>query len=346
MVFENHTPFPAIAWENVDAQENWHVTTVARVRYACEVDDEGQCSLKLHSDQGELFYEEGFYAMLGQSSVKFESDLVTFKPTTDIIVHAHAYIPSHRSYIEPRVSVSDATGGVWHRSALRVASPYGVTDRPVSIPLRYEYAYGGGYPTPTEEDPYDYETLDPYNPIGRGVYDEHTPPAQREEPLITFTDPDKASMPYPAGFGFIYKAWKSRLDYAGSYDEKWLEEQHPLPPHDYNYRFNQAANPAMQLGRYLDLEDSITLEHLSIQYPTLQIRLSDLVLFSQQHTPYSKQTFDAMHLDTLIIDIEAPDPSQWSLYASYRSFAPRHSQYHKVSCSLITQELLAGEDDG
>jgi hypothetical protein len=346
MVFENYTPFPAIGWENVDAKNHWHITTMARVRYIPVPDAEGRCALKLHTEQGELFFEESFYGVMGQSSVRYENDLVTFKPTTDIIVHANAYIPKHRSYIEPVASVLDADGAMYHQCKLHVRSPYDLSDHPVAVPLRYEYARGGGYPLPTEEDPYNYETLDPYNPIGKGVYDAHTPVEQREEPYITFSDPDLEAAPYPAGFGVIYKAWKSRLMYAGTYDEQWLREQHPLPPHEYDYRFNQAANPAMQLERYLDLNDTIVLEHLSLQYPRLQFDLSDLVLFSQQHTPQNRQHFDAMHLDTLIIDMESSDPEEWSLYASYRSFVPRHPAYQKVSCHMITQNLLAGEDNG
>ncbi len=346
MLFENHTPFPAIAWENVDTDNSWHITTVARVKYLFDISDKGICTLRLDPNQGELWEEDIFYGDANQSSIRYESDYVTYKPVTDIIINAYALIPANQSQTECKVTIMDGKGNIYKQVALSVSSPYKDTDRPVALPIRYEYAKGGGYPTPAEDDPYDYKTLDPYNPIGIGVFDEHSPNRQKKEPLILFSDPKMQDLPYPAGFGVIYRAWRSRLEYAGTYDDNWLTQKHPLPPDDFDYRFNQAANPALQLNRYIDLHHRIVLENFSMRYPVVEFRLPDLVLFSQQHTNEPKIHFDTMYSDTVLLDMEDLNPDKWRLYVSYRSFAPRKDDYRKVSCRFITKELLAGEDDG
>ncbi len=51
----------------------------------------------------------------------------------------------------------------------------------------------------------------------------------------------------PAGFGFVGRAWAPRLALAGTYDDQWLEEQHPYPPHDTDYGYWNAAPNDQQI---------------------------------------------------------------------------------------------------
>lgn len=51
----------------------------------------------------------------------------------------------------------------------------------------------------------------------------------------------------PAGFGFVGRAWAPRLALAGTYDEKWLAEQHPYPPQDTDYAYWNAAPVDQQI---------------------------------------------------------------------------------------------------
>jgi len=54
--------------------------------------------------------------------------------------------------------------------------------------------------------------------------------------------------PYqPAGFGFIGRSWSPRIALAGTYDEKWVEEQHPYPPHDLDYGYWNGAPKDQQI---------------------------------------------------------------------------------------------------
>ncbi|QIO05899.1 DUF2169 family type VI secretion system accessory protein [Acinetobacter shaoyimingii] len=54
--------------------------------------------------------------------------------------------------------------------------------------------------------------------------------------------------PYqPAGFGYLGRPWSPRIALAGTYDEKWLEEQHPYPPQDIDYGYWNAAPTDQQI---------------------------------------------------------------------------------------------------
>ena len=61
---------------------------------------------------------------------------------------------------------------------------------------------------------------------------------------------DKISVKYPyqpAGFGFVGRSWSPRIALAGTYDDKWVEEQHPYPPHDIDYAYWNAAPKDQQI---------------------------------------------------------------------------------------------------
>ena len=52
--------------------------------------------------------------------------------------------------------------------------------------------------------------------------------------------------PAPAGLGPLSPAWKARHLHAGTYDQAWLDDRHPLLPADFDDRFSQCA-PADQV---------------------------------------------------------------------------------------------------
>lgn len=54
--------------------------------------------------------------------------------------------------------------------------------------------------------------------------------------------------PYqPAGFGFTTRSWAPRIALAGTYDQKWVDEQHPYPPQDTDYGYWNAAPVDQQI---------------------------------------------------------------------------------------------------
>ncbi|KVZ14048.1 hypothetical protein WL80_16760 [Burkholderia ubonensis] len=66
---------------------------------------------------------------------------------------------------------------------------------------------------------------------------------------------------YPVGFGIIGKAWRSRRELAGTYDDQWLAERHPGLPDDFQFRYWNGAHPLMQVP-HLKGNETVVLSNL------------------------------------------------------------------------------------
>ena len=51
--------------------------------------------------------------------------------------------------------------------------------------------------------------------------------------------------PFPAGFGILSRSWLLRANYAGTYDQSWIDEKFPFLPDDFDNRYFQST-PADQ----------------------------------------------------------------------------------------------------
>jgi hypothetical protein len=80
----------------------------------------------------------------------------------------------------------------------------------------------------------------------------------------------------PAALGFLGRSWTPRADYAGTYDQRWLDERMPLLPEDFDERYHQGA-PADQTRAYLRGGERVELTNLSPE-GHLSFRLPDLAL--------------------------------------------------------------------
>lgn len=203
-----------------------------------------------------------YFGELGTSSLKYEGQTAYVRPGTDIYVLGQAHAAGGRRTSALRVEVQVGRSRkealvigdrVWKRSLVGVTmsepAPF------VSMPLLYERAFGG---------------KDPRNPVGRGLYENARSAA--DQPAPNFEDP-KAPVqslqdrPRPMGFGPIARSWKPRLDYAGTYDARWVEERAPLWPLDFDERFFCAAAEGLTTPRHLEGGEPVHLVGLSPQGP-------------------------------------------------------------------------------
>ncbi|OEU64450.1 MAG: hypothetical protein BBJ57_01065 [Desulfobacterales bacterium PC51MH44] len=188
----------------------------------------------------------------GASSMKYENELVFNKPGTDIVINGHAYAPQAKPVTKMDVNVRVGRNQktirvfgdrIWYRSfvGLSISKP-----KPfVKMPLIYERAFGG---TDTSGDKPRKHGTEHRNPIGVGFAMSKS--FLKDKPLPNLEEPANRikgwkSRPKPAGFGFICKHWKPRRQYAGTYDQKWVEHRLPLYPLDFNFRFFLGAHPDM-----------------------------------------------------------------------------------------------------
>ena len=210
--------------------------------------------------------------------LKFESDLVPFKPRTDVILVGHAYAPYGRP--AKVVDVEIEVGAL--KKKLRVfgdrawsfpseqhdAIPYiaGPAEF-VKMPLTWDRAFGGidktagivGNRKPWCERNY----------LGKGFCGARTVASINGTALPNIEDPDDLirtwdSNPRPAGCGFFPRNSRPRADWWGTYDEKWKAERKPELPLDFRFDAYNGADLTLQGAPYLLGNEVVTLAHVMV----------------------------------------------------------------------------------
>jgi hypothetical protein len=357
MQLTNSTPFPSLTFQSTDQHgQSFHVV-VMRATFDIQTDG----TLVLSTEQRPVVMTDEYFGEMNKSSVRQESDLVPFKPKCDVIVNATAYAPGGMPVlgfvagvrINGLLQDSGATGPLilekkllvtglrcWER---RLLGKWTLNSPPTpisSLPLRYEYAFGGECRIDLD-DPGGNQVKEEYrlspeqrdlhpdgpaiapiahtvcelNPLGMGFAEgwylkatksKTIPAPQIDDPLQPVTAFGKTYP--PQGFGVIAKAWKQRLELAGTYDDAWLETRWPDLPEDFDSSFWNGANPDMQVP-YLHGDEEVVLSNLTPG--------GSLIFRLPGHQPVCNITFVSgrilpvpANLDTLIIE---PDESKATL---------------------------------
>jgi hypothetical protein len=182
------------------------------------------------------------------STTKFPSDMVLFKPSTDVVVAGDAMAPgmAPSQTLDVLVRVGPVQkllrvfgARVFYRGAVGLAMSAPLPFE--RLPLRWELAYGGAdFSDPKK--PWE----EPRNPAGRGLARNERDLIEKLAPQIeTHQAPLLAQGPVPAGVAPIGRHWEPRRRYTGTYDETWKKTRMPLPPLDFDARFNQVAPPEL-----------------------------------------------------------------------------------------------------
>jgi len=318
----NHTAFPSQYFQMVDvAGQIFHVM-VSRLTYTLrKVDAEG--CLVLADAQHPLVAADQFYGEPNLSSVLQESDYAPFKPRCDLIFnHAVAHAPNG----EPKKSWTVGIKvGEWVKR-LAVTGPrqlvregggwrLGEPELVVSIPIRYELAWGGTcvWPPPQPDVP-DAEpqilAREVRNPIGYGfidsAWDAHAQPAHRPAPQIEsfgrLFDPKPGDYPV-VGLGAVGRWWQPRLALAGTYDEHWKQARWPGLPEDFDFGYWNCAPEDQQID-YPQGGETVVLAGL---HPggEVRFRLPRPALKLLLHLDVGVPLFKPLLTDTLIFDFQA-----------------------------------------
>jgi hypothetical protein len=211
--------------------------------------------LKLHEEQAPLLTSDVFFGEPGTSAPKYEMDFAPRKVRCDVLLNGSAYAP--RGKPVTRVIVELEIGGwsksfavvgdrVWFTAGgVRATTPQSFTVMPIS----YDVAFGGF--DDRHEDPAEHAAY-LTNPSGRGFHKhligewlEGSRLPNTEEIDAAVTSPDGVYS--PMAFGPIGRHWQPRYPHAGTYDQKWLDEQCPFLPVDFDEQYYQCAPPDQQL---------------------------------------------------------------------------------------------------
>ncbi len=240
----------------------------------------------------------------GTAACRYASDIVPFKPAADALLVGKVHTPEERllsqcsaTFAVGKASLSLLVTGdrYWLDPASGTASEPRAFTR---MDLGYERAFGGpGWAA---------------NPAGKGVPN----PAAREaieRPLPNVEDPRElvkraADRPAPAGFGPLAPHWAHRASRWPRVAPGWVEDRWPWPPDGIDYRYFNAAQPALQIEGYLRGDETVVCENLHPRRRRYEcalpgVRPRSFVVDRDGDRERFREV--GLRLDTLWVDMEA-----------------------------------------
>jgi len=209
-------------------------------------------------------------------TLRFESDLVPFKPRSDVILVGHAYAPFGRPTRTVDVEIKVGALGKKLRvfgdrawsfpSEQHDAIPYvaGPADF-VQMPLTWDRAFGGvdktapivGSRKPWSERNY----------LGQGFCGARTVASINNTRLPNIEDPDDPirtwdSNPRPAGCGFFPRNSRPRVEWFGTFDDQWKAQRAPKMPVDFSFAAYNGADLQLQASPYLLGNEAVRLTNV------------------------------------------------------------------------------------
>ena len=293
----------------------------------------------LATEQAPLIDADQFSGEPGVSAPLYECDYAPTKPRCDVLLNGSAYAPLGRT--TRRVTVSLRVGSLsksfdvignrhWVGALVGVVAS---SPEPFSsMPISYDRAYGGIDSAHPDQARHRYYEC---NHAGVGFHHhterefiDGTPLPNTEENGHPIVDPRGSYS--PMAFGSIARAWHPRVQLAGTYDQKWLDDIFPFLPPDFDNRYYQAAPEDQQID-YLQGGEEVVLENLTpsgclaFRLPTISV---PVVYYRRNADNHEAKAV----IDTLMIE---PDLDRFSI--TWRSSLPLHRNMFEV------EQVLAGE---
>lgn len=323
MDLQNRLPLPALAFRQFDREGRFDCVVSVRGTFLHKQDG----TLALAEDQEEFQWEDAFDGDPHTGVMLRQSDLVPEKPGTDVTFLGSSFAPGGDARTEwvaslrvGRLSKSvDVHGarfwtadirekrtGFFSSERIHLAEGWRLSEAEPTreVPVSWKLAYGGPLPEePEEGEPAD---VDRRNPLGRGILPQVVTPQAGPVPAPQITGPGEAlerDGGEPQGLSPIPPWWRVRQQYAGTYDEGWIENRHPLLPLDFDPRFWQCAHPDLIAVPHLRGDEDYELHALHPAYPVARGRLPAVELAvhcgnaDEDSGPWHWLNLDGVHFD-------------------------------------------------
>ncbi len=305
----NESPFAAQELYLTDEEGRDLVAVVVQATYAFGT----AVPLTLVEEQPPVDVAGTFNGEPGASSYRNEPQMAPLKVATDVMLVGHAHAQRHGAtsmdvgfQVGPVGKVVRVFGDRrWYRrmgfEAISEPHPF------ERVPLTYDRAFGGWDTSP--EDP-EKHTVEARNSMGVGYHNKKYCTFIEDAPVPNIEDPkhlinDYTDTPPPAGFGVVGPDWTPRAQYAGTYDEAWMQRRMPLLPKDFDRRFYNAASPGLIAPGFLRGNEPVVLAgvvpegRLSFSLPGEPPPSCTIITTREERHPLSPQ------LDTVVIDTDA-----------------------------------------
>lgn len=309
----NNTPFPYFAFEKLGyLNEHWFTVVI---KATCDIDPlTGSC--KFSDEQLPIVMADKYRTTPENSSLIMETDLVFHKPRGEFYLIGTARTLDGQAApqwecgftfgtLQKKLTLSGPR--YWeYQGDWQLTEPLPIT----ALPLIYEQAFGGK----------NHESLDyPENPIGLGWYDTtkldttHRYAAPQISYPLSSNILTTIETPWPvAGFGLYSRWWRQRLQYAGTYDDMWLNETHPYYPFDFKYDFLMGT-PIDQQQIYFNGDEILTLKGLFAETPEVTLALPKIGFAAEQRVPNQPNSRHKLCLDTVCVSLD-----ERKLYLTWR----------------------------
>jgi hypothetical protein len=250
----NSTRMPAAATMGLEPSGRELLVVVVKGTFTIP---ETGAPVRLATEQVPLVMADTFTGDAGRSAPIFEADFAPRKPMCDVVLNGSAYASTGRPVT--RVDAAIRVNGmskvlsvvgdrVWLAGAGGIRSS---VPAPFSaMPISYDRAFGGvdiSHPDPARHVAF------MQNPVGCGFHTNLTsgaidgaPLPNTEHPTQPVTTPDDERV-RPMSFGQIGRGWHPRLQLAGTFDDRWLQEHFPFLPPDFDDRHYQCAPVDQQI---------------------------------------------------------------------------------------------------
>ena len=335
MLDKNTTGFAALGFEQI--HRDGTPMGVIAVRGSFELDESGKLAVR---SKQELVLEDIFEDDAHKTPLLACSDLVPFKPNSDVTALVRSYSPD------------EDMGSRWY-SGIKIGSQEYILE--VQGPSNWSFQNGSwecSQPRPIGFAHVDYR-LAASDQIADGPVNEDVPqnplgmPALKEEylhkdkeypvPLIRSLN-SRAELDGHfslEGFGPVPPFWRCRQQFAGTYDRSWKEKRHPQLPEDFDYRFYQCANPSLIQNGYLQGSERIELARILPGGGNLAFNLPNLMLVAHYQWIDGREVKLRLNLDGVHIDTRT-FPGAVDL--TWRGWLPICPAFFKIDLSLCSFE--------
>ncbi|ASJ76798.1 DUF2169 family type VI secretion system accessory protein [Granulosicoccus antarcticus] len=311
----NHTPF--LAAYTLGLAPDGRESVVVVIKATFSIPTSYYAHPELLDEQVALVEADIHTAEPESSAPLYEADYALGKPRCDVTLIGSAYAPNGNpaERVQTGLSVGQINKFInvigerhWMSNTTCV-----VTSQPRTFQMAtisYDMAFGGTDKAHEDKRFHDAFML---NPVGIGFHRavlhnlvDGTPAPSTEMPDQPVMQPNGVYK--PMSFGPVGRAWQPRIQYAGTYDDTWLDEQFPFLPTDFDNRYYQSA-PADQQTNYLQGGEEVTLVNLTpeglcrFRIPTLEM---PVCFFKKKSVREYRQAV----IDTLVIE---PDQSRFSM---------------------------------
>ncbi|SDY05207.1 DUF2169 domain-containing protein [Pseudomonas sp. NFACC08-1] len=275
-----------------------------------------------------------------ESAALYENDFALHKPRCDVLLNGHCHAPNGEPATEVNVALKvgalvKAFKVIGARNYEDSALSHSIS-RPVpftTMPITYAQAFGGV--DRTHADPAKHKWY-PWNPVGAGFYPAASSAQTNGLPLPNTEELDRpVTAPHehykPMAFGPIGRAWRQRIQWAGTYDQAWLDHQFPFLPEDFDVRYFQCAPEDQQIdfprgGEEVALLNLSDKGRSAFRLPA-NLKLAMLVVFHDDSTREA-----AAVVDTIILE---PDANRLTL--TWRASSPLGRNIREVAKVIVGQ---------